>query len=172
MKMFNATLEEFIEQCDSKVFRFKPYEATEVDDYLVQHMYKKTREKGIFILDPRFSKDQLKKAVREAQIEYLEGTLRKRIRNYLSQKDDYKKAGVTLEDAPELKEAMKWDKELRTLLEKEAPLRVIKSFKDFDLEESLSVSVSDPELFNPENIKAGNVKKKATSFADADENIK
>lgn len=147
--MFNASLEKFKIQCDSKVFVFNPRESTEVPDYpmeLVGFVYAQTKDRGVFPIYPNMSEADIKKAERQALINYRSGFLNERIVNYIAQQDEFKKNGITLSEDPRFKRAKRWSEEILKKLELEAPLEQELSF----LEEKAQ------DLFNPEMIRAEN----------------
>ncbi len=151
MKMFNASLERFKFQCDSIVFRFEPRSAIEVPDRLVEFVYNAHKHYGVFPIYPSMTQDDIKKAHREAMKSYLYGRIRDRILNYQSMVDDYKKRGVTIEKDARFERALRWDKEIRTYLNIEAPLEEELSFLTH--EERLGVGIDDERIQHiPQNL--------------------
>lgn len=140
VKMVNASLDSFKLQCNSKVFKFEPRSSVKVPLDLVDFMMNQLRDKGVFPVYPTMTAEQVKSAERSALISYLNGALRERIINYYSQQDDYKKRGVTLQDDPRFKRALRWDKEIRAKLELESPIEEELSFLNADQRKSIGIN--------------------------------
>lgn len=138
-KMFNTTLEDFMIQCDSKVFIFTKRASTLVDNHLVEFVYAQVKDRGVFPLYPSMTKDEIKQEKRKAMLSYLKSTLRQRIRNYIAQQDDFKKKGVTYSNDVRLDRAIRWEKEIIAILEVEAPIHEELSFLDAKHRKALGI---------------------------------
>lgn len=132
MKMFNASLEDFEKQFDSRVFVFKhaAYDENgkptqgfiEIPDHLIRFVEEALKDKGVFVVPPEMSDAQFEAAKRKALISYLNITLRERIVNFLSFEDDQRKKGASLISDPRFERAKRWTIELREALEQQAPI--------------------------------------------------
>ena len=189
MKLYNASLESFKLQCDSKVFRFHPRSFTEVPDDLANLVYEMKKDWGVFIVYPGMSKEAKKQAVRTALLSYLGGALHERIKNYASQADEFRKKGITLEDNKHSKEAKRWDKEIREVLEMEAPIYEELSYLDAKRRKKLGIDAKNVKhveenifdsdeileankIVGPKKIKKEEPKQESFTELDLDEEIK
>lgn len=130
MRLYNASLEKFKIQCNSFVLVFRPKEFTNCPDDIVNFAYEQVKDRGVFIVPPDVTEDsdEFKKRKRQALLSYLGITLRERIVNYYAMQDDFKRKGVTLQPDVQFSRALRWEKELRQLLENEAPIEEELSF--------------------------------------------
>lgn len=99
----------------------------DVDENLVPFLESSFGHRGLFAYK---SGEDLKPQVWRALAKYREETLLNRIRYINSQRDDYKKKGVTLEESPLLKRSIRWEKEIVAKLKLEAPVETELSFLD------------------------------------------
>lgn len=114
---FNATLDTIKIQCDSCVFRFQPRGTAEIPFRLYQVFESQVRDKGVFAIYPYYTKDQIKQKELEALRHYKDqGDLKMRISNFFAYVDEMKKRGVTIEESPEMKRALRVRKELEAYL--------------------------------------------------------
>lgn len=128
MKMFNASLEKYKVQCNSIVFRFEPRSFTVVPDELWPFLYTQLKDCGVFAVKPSMAKEQVKEEHRTALLAYLSGRLAERIVNYTSQEDEFRKKGITFKRHARFDEALRWEQEIRQILEMERPIEVELSF--------------------------------------------
>jgi len=140
MKMYNASLDSFQIQCDSVVYQFRPRQFTNVSDALWPLIYNQYKDRGIFAVPPSMTVEEKKKAHREALLQYLGTTLRERIVNYNSQEDDFRKRGVTFKRHLKHEEALRWDEEIRAMLEMEAPIDERLSFISAEKRSELGIT--------------------------------
>jgi len=145
-KMKNATLENYRTQCDSFVVVF-PKRGTykevinaetgavletidlsivEVPDRLAPLLAEQMKSKGVFIVPNNPA--EFEEAERKALINYLNGRLRTRRNNYLLQKDEFERKGATFQFSEEFEEAIRWDREIRHILNQQRPIRDSGSF--------------------------------------------
>lgn len=128
MQMMNASLEDVKTQCDSQVFRFKAREKIEVPQHLSKFLLDQLSKKGIFIVPDK--PEDFEKAHYAALRNYLNGTLKIRIQNYLHEQDEFKKKGVTLQPSKDFERALRHQKELTEILNEKAPDTVELSYLD------------------------------------------
>ncbi|OQA61431.1 MAG: hypothetical protein BWY41_00111 [Candidatus Atribacteria bacterium ADurb.Bin276] len=147
-KMMNVTLETYKTQCDSYPFIFPkmgtykevkdevtgeivekiPLNIVEVPDRLAPLLYEQMKSKGVFIIPD--NPEEFEEAKRQAMINYLNGRLKTRISNHLMQKDEYERKGSTFQFTETFNEALRWDKEIRHVLNQQKPMRESGSFLD------------------------------------------
>lgn len=147
-KMMNVTLENYKTQCDSypvvfpKMGTYKEIinadtgavlerielNVVEVPDRLAPMLAEQMQHKGVFLV-PENPAD-FEEAKREALIRYVNGRLKTRITNYLMQKDEYEKKGSTFQYTDGFEESLRWDKEIRHVLNQQRPIRETGSFLD------------------------------------------
>lgn len=151
---------------ESKYFRFEPRSFITVDEQYVKFLLEKVRPWGVFQVDADMLTDgkfneKGKQASFEALKNYLRGALATRIQNYISQKDMYTKLGVTLPATSHEKRALKWDTEIRKILDIHAPLEEELSFLDAEDKLVLGIEVPDAkekliavpqDVFSPEKL--------------------
>ncbi len=137
MKAFNASLDSFKVQCNSVVFKFTARGAIIVPDELAPFIYNQFKERGVFLIRPSMTREEVKEAHRQALLEYLSGTLEERIRNYTSREDEDRKRGITIQRHPKFEEALRWKAEIIELLEMERPIEVELSFLDAERRKKL-----------------------------------
>lgn len=161
--IYNASLEKWEIQMNSKVFVFNPRQITEIPEgntWIIENEY---AAKGLI---PVYPGDDLKAKERQALISYLE-TINNRIQNYQSEFDEAKRRGVTMEESSAWKRAKRWKEEILTKLNMEAPLEEEKSFMNPD--------DLNNNIFAREKITSGviavknkNGKTKVSNFLDSD----
>lgn len=127
--MMNVTLETYETQCDSYPFVFPKMATVEVADRLAPLLYQQLKSKGVFIIPDNDS--EFEEAKRQAMINYLNGRLKTRIENHLMQKDEYERKGATFQYTDSFNEAIRWDKEIREILNRHKPIRESGSFFDY-----------------------------------------
>lgn len=129
VKFYNPTLEDFECQSDNKVYVFKKQAYTFVPAHIAELVYSQWCHRGIFIVnEDTFTEDR-----RAALLKYVENHLDNRIRNYRAFMDDERKRGVTnITETHELKETIRWKKEILAMLEKEKP---VKEFLSYEVKE-------------------------------------
>jgi len=147
-KMMNVTLENYKTQCDShpvvfpKMGTYKEIinadtgavleridlSVVEVPDRLASMLAGQMLHKGVFLVPENPA--EFEEAKREALIRYVNGRLKTRITNYLMQKDEYEKKGSTFQYTDGFEEALRWDKEIRHVLNQQRPIRETGSFLD------------------------------------------
>lgn len=141
IKFFNATLDTIKIQCDSKVFRFVPRGTTEVPFSLVYVLEAQVKDKGVFPVYPYYSQDQIKQKELEALRHYKDqGDLKSRLVNFFAYVDEMKKRGVTLDDSPEMRRAIRIKKELEVYLKENHADEVELSFFDEDKRKELGIA--------------------------------
>ncbi len=128
MQMFNASLERFKCQCDNVVLVFKPNAGTEVPDHLVNFVYERFKDKGVFKAPVNMAEDAFEAEKRKALLLYLGITLRERRVNYLAYQDALRKVGATITPDPYFERSLRWEKELREMLNQVAPIEEELSF--------------------------------------------
>ena len=148
VKLYNASLESFAVMSESRYFKFEPRSYTECDDMYLKFLLEKVERWGVFQVkegmvgtDGNFT-EAGKQASFNALKAYIRGALATRIQNYISQKDMYTKMGVTLPTIPAERRAMKWDAEIRKILDIHAPLEEELSFLTED--DKLVLGIEDP----------------------------
>lgn len=145
-KMMNVTLENYRTQCDSHPFIFPKMgtykeiineqtgvvlekvdlSIVEVPDRLAPLLAEQMQTKGVFLIPA--NPEDFEEAKRQSLISYLNGRLKTRLANYLMQKDEYEKKGSTFQYTEGFNEAIRWDKEIRFLLNQQRPIRETGSF--------------------------------------------
>lgn len=155
MKMFNASLEAFKVQCNSIVFRFNPRSFTRVPDELWPFLYAQFKDRGVFAVMPSMSKQEVKEAHRQALLSYLSGHLRERIANYTSQEDEFRKKGITFKRHPRFEEALRWEIEIREMLEMERPIETELSFLDAERRKALGFDKASIQTAGGDNLFEG-----------------
>ena len=131
VKFYNPTLETFKCQCDSKVFRFSPKEYTEVPFSLMYILEKQLADYGVFIVYPTMTQDDIKKKEFECLKHYKDnGVLKARIVNFFAYVDEMKKRGMTIDESPEMKRALRMKKEIEILLKENKHVDIELSFFD------------------------------------------
>ena len=147
VKMFNASLESYKRQFDSKPFRFLKNDYCEVPLDLVAHVYESFKDFGVFPIFPEMSKDDIKAAHRNALLAYLKGKLAESIRAYQWKADQAKREGVTIPMDSRFARVVKWRDELTEKLNSDSPIEEELSFNDNGYEEA---SLAHASLFSPE----------------------
>lgn len=147
VKMFNASLESYKRQFDSKPFRFLKNDYCEVPMDLVAHVYEAFKDFGVFPIFPEMTKEDIKSAHRNALLAYLKGKLAESIRAYQWKADQAKKEGVTLPTDSRFARVIKWKDELTAKLNSDSPIEEELSFNDFGFEEAATAHAA---LFSPE----------------------
>lgn len=145
-KMMNVTLENYRTQCDSRVFKFPKMgtfkevinadtgavleridlSVVDVPDRLAPLLAEQMINKGVFLVPE--NPEDFPEAKRQALLRYLNGRLKSRISGFIMQKDEYERMGSTFQFKEEFEEAIRWDKEIRHVLNKERPIRESGSF--------------------------------------------
>lgn len=145
-KMMNVTLENYKTQCDSRVFIFpkmgtykevinadtgavlekKDLSIVDVPERLAPLLAEQMMTKGVFLIPE--NPNEFEEAKRQALIRYVNGRLKTRITNFVMQKDEYERRGSTFQFSDEFEEAIRWDKEIRHVLNQQRPIRESGSF--------------------------------------------
>lgn len=149
MRMHNASLERIKTQCNSRVIIFEPRGFTEVPDSLVEYLYKDFKNKGVFPAPIEMPEEQFLAEKRKALLAYLGITLRERIANHAAYEDELRKRGATILEDPKFKRAKRWEKELREVLEQEAPIEEELSFLEAERTKNTQPKVEQEESFLP-----------------------
>lgn len=159
MKIFNASLDKFQIQCNSLVFQFNPRsygvmgkDNKNIPDELVPFIVNQFKDRGVFAVSPSMSKDELKEAHRTALLSYLGGCLKERVTNYTSQEDEFRKKGVTFRRHPRFEEALRWEQEIRELLEMERPIEEELSFLDVERRKKLGFDKASIQEFKGDDL--------------------
>lgn len=154
MKFFNCTLEKVEKMCNSIMYVFEPRSYLDVPDDIVQFVEQELKPFGIMKCDYGITEDQLKDVKRDGLINYVKGTLRTRILNYMSQKDEYQKKGVTIPDDPRFSRALRFEKEIYQLLKMSKPVEQELSFlsdeerKGIGIDDKYIEFLADQDVFN------------------------
>lgn len=160
--IFNASLEKWEIQVNTKVYTFLPREITQVPEEVTPILEMEYAAKGIIAVYPG---DDFKAKERQALIAYLE-TINNRIQNYQSEFDEAKRRGVTMEAASAWTRAKRWKEEILTKLNMEAPLEEEKSFlAEEDMKPNMFASMPVVETVE-KIVKAAPKKTKISSFLD------
>jgi len=165
-KMFNVSLDRFRQQCDSLTFDFEPRSyvtmcgrppTKEIPERIAPLLYELTKDQGVFIVHPGMEEKDIKAQERQALLRYLGGALHERIKNYISEEDDFKRKGVTLKRNKHFENALRYQKEIREMLEMEAPIEEELSFFDAERRKALGVDGRNIQhvasgLFDPDTV--------------------
>lgn len=100
----------------------------EVPDNLAPFLYNQFNLRGLMMASARVGTAEFKKAHREALIKYLGIYLRERIVNFMAFEDEMRRKGARIIPDPRFERALRWEKELRELLNKDAPIEEELSF--------------------------------------------
>lgn len=143
-QMMNATLENYETQCNSRHFTFPRRTVVEVPDQYAQPLLKQLKAKGVFIIPTTAPMGEdgkpvsgwdAEKAKKDAEwdglLQYKNGRLRARINNFIMQKDEFQKRGITLQPDPAYLQAVKWDEEISKHLNTYKPIREDLSYDEF-----------------------------------------
>lgn len=151
MRFYTASLEKFKIQCNSIVLVFRPRQFTQVPDDLANFVMEQVKYRGVFSVPSDIAEDspEFEKRKRDSLLQYLGITLRERIVNYYAMQDDYKRRGVTLLPDAAFQRALRWEKELREMLQSQAPIEEELSFLEAKRVENTQAPKMEEPSFVP-----------------------